>query len=438
MREYPLRTMRPDDRRPRRGLRIASALLLGLVASGTSLRPAGASDAEEERLRALGYVDTTGERRSPHESSVPIRDPDRIAPGYTLYASCASCRADLIDSTGRSIRSWAGTGCRRWSRAKLLSDGDLLVVEMADAKPEVGNAGHLLRMSWDGRLRWKRAIQAHHDVTEAPDGTIVALVRRRERVPEVSPDRDLLVESIAILDPDGAVLREHGLYDMLRASTDVFPLERALGRARSAGAGTAKPIDLTHANAVAVISGGPDEPRHPAFRAGRVLVTMRKLHSVGVFDLEAGRLLWAWGADELEGPHEASFLANGHVLIFDNGTRRKWSRVVEVDPGTGAIVWEYRDAIPGALYTQARGSAQRLANGNTIVESSNQGYALEVTREGDTVWKFRNPHTGRERRRSAICRMKRYPAEWIDRLERRVSEPVDPPPVRPRAPGSAP
>jgi hypothetical protein len=46
--------------------------------------------------------------------------------------------------------------------------------------------------------------------------------------------------------------------------------------------------------------------------------------------------------------HDPRPLPNGNLLIFDNGPHRRdhpapYSRVIEVDPRTRAIVWEYRD-----------------------------------------------------------------------------------------------
>ena len=36
-------------------------------------------------------------------------------------------------------------------------------------------------------------------------------------------------------------------------------------------------------------------------------------------------------------------LGNGHILVFDNGTRRKTSRILELDPTSGRVLWKYPD-----------------------------------------------------------------------------------------------
>ena len=67
---------------------------------------------------------------------------------------------------------------------------------------------------------------------------------------------------------------------------------------------------------------------------------------------------------------------------------RKYSRVVEVDPATGQIVWQYHAPIKSEFFSPTKGSAQRLANGNTLICNADHGQAFEVTREGEVVWEW--------------------------------------------------
>jgi arylsulfotransferase ASST len=86
-------------------------------------------------------------------------------------------------------------------------------------------------------------------------------------------------------------------------------------------------------------------------------------------------------------------VADGRLLIFDNGTFRTgesvtYSRAIEVDRETSAVVWEYRDSPPEAFYTSFMGAAQRLPGGNTLITESAFGRLFEVTREGRVCWEF--------------------------------------------------
>ena len=79
--------------------------------------------------------------------------------------------------------------------------------------------------------------------------------------------------------------------------------------------------------------------------------------------------------DRFYGPHTASQLANGNILVFDNGRGRPdaegglYSRALELRlddaAGTAVKVWEYRP--DPDIYSTAVSSAYRLENGNTLV-----------------------------------------------------------------------
>ena len=109
---------------------------------------------------------------------------------------------------------------------------------------------------------------------------------------------------------------------------------------------------------------------------------------------------WLWD------PYHATRLPNGNTLIVDN--REPATRVIEVKssdydpdaPSMGytedSIVWQYgREHDPGDGPGQLSSprKAHRLDNGNTLIidaaDQANTGNrVLEVTRQGDTVWKY--------------------------------------------------
>ena len=101
--------------------------------------------------------------------------------------------------------------------------------------------------------------------------------------------------------------------------------------------------------------------------------------------------MWYWGPGILDAPHHPTVLDEGRVLVFDNGMHRGYSRLLEVDPRSNEIVWEYRADPPESFFTAVRGSSQRLPNGNTLVTEADHGRVFEITREGEIVWEFFNP-----------------------------------------------
>jgi hypothetical protein len=134
-----------------------------------------------------------------------------------------------------------------------------------------------------------------------------------------------------------------------------------------------------------------------------------------VLERDTYRILWAWGEGQLEWPHHPTLLSNGRILIFDNGIERQRSRVLEMDPLTGEIVWEYAPPPPEVFYSYTRGSAQRLSNGNTLICESDKGRAFEVSPGGEIVWIWLNPDTIGGTRKT-VYRMIRHPVSVIARL----------------------
>jgi hypothetical protein len=94
-----------------------------------------------------------------------------------------------------------------------------------------------------------------------------------------------------------------------------------------------------------------------------------------------------------------ALLDNGRLLVFDNGTKRDHTRILELDPTTLEVAWQYRADPPTAFHSKWRGSSERLPNGNTLLCESDRGRAFEVTPQGETVWEFWNPELKGEKRR---------------------------------------
>ena len=103
------------------------------------------------------------------------------------------------------------------------------------------------------------------------------------------------------------------------------------------------------------------------------------------------------------------------LLTMGKSSKRAcWSRAVEVDPLPDEVVWEWKADPPEAFFTESRGSAQRLANGNTLLAESDRGHAIEVTADGRVVWQYYHP--GVDDRVATITRIKRIEPAQVARL----------------------
>jgi hypothetical protein len=70
------------------------------------------------------------------------------------------------------------------------------------------------------------------------------------------------------------------------------------------------------------------------------------------------------------------------------------SRPIEVNPATNQIVWKYQEAFPQNFYSDRTSNAQRLPNGNTLINEGMFGRFFEVTSVGKVVWEYVNPYFG--------------------------------------------
>ncbi len=130
---------------------------------------------------------------------------------------------------------------------------------------------------------------------------------------------------------------------------------------------------------------------------GTVAASLRSVSAVIIIDRATGEIIWRLGPDTVAQQHCPSELPDGSLLLFDNGTFRTgesvtYSRVIEVDRRTRAIMWEYRDSPPENFFTPFMGSAQRLPNGNTLVTESAFGRIFEVDRNGQVCWEYVVPY----------------------------------------------
>ncbi len=150
-----------------------------------------------------------------------------------------------------------------------------------------------------------------------------------------------------------------------------------------------------------------------------------KGHSGGRWG-KGGDILYRWGNprayrkgisldQRLFGQHNIQWIpkglsGEGHLLVFNNGGGRKpeeYSSVDEFIPptdkdghyirpkgasfGPAEPLWSYTAPNKKDFFSWFISGAQRLPNGNTLINAGAYGFVFEVTPEGETVWKFSNP-----------------------------------------------
>jgi hypothetical protein len=326
------------------------------------------------------------------------------------------CWAVLIDANGEVVKHWRTNPCMYWDHAQLLSDGRL-------AAPHFERPLQLF--DWNGTPVSTLLSRTHHDVEEQEDGSLLVLSfrevvsERHEALSKEKPTQTVRDDLIVELSASGEKLDEVSMFSVLESN----PSEHILAPVAPTERDGNRFLDLFHTNSIHRMR--PIDGRtNPIYSTENVLFTARHQHVVGVFDWRTRKLLWAWGPGQIEGPHDPTLLDNGNILLFDNGITRKWSRVIELDPETEQIVWQYDGRPDHMFYTLGRGSAQRLPNGNTLFASSDEGHAVEVTRDGAIVWEYWVPIINAKGRRATLGRATRYPAAMIDAFRNRDAPPT--------------
>jgi outer membrane protein assembly factor BamB len=171
-------------------------------------------------------------------------------------------------------------------------------------------------------------------------------------------------------------------------------------------------FDWAHNNTCEVLPDNPTARQDTRFRAGNLLFSYRSLDIIGVIDRDSGDIVWAWGPGDLDGQHQPTMLPNGRIMIYDNGTCRGWSRVIELDPLGGEIVWSYTATPKESFFSGFISGAQRLPNQNTLICEGATGRLFEVTLDGEIVWEFKSPYT--EPGTHGIYRATRYPPQFSE------------------------
>jgi outer membrane protein assembly factor BamB len=236
--------------------------------------------------------------------------------------------------------------------------------------------------------------------------------------------------------------------------------------------------DWAHVNSMAYLGlnkwyDSGDERFHP----NNIIFDCREIGAVYIISKKTGEVVWHVGPDwestmalrrlgPFIGQHHAHMVpkglpGEGNILVFDNGGeagygspnpgapygvmyyKRGYSRVVEFDPITLEIIWEYNAENAGygrsfynRFFSWYVGSAQRLPNGNTLITEGCHGRIFEVTSEKEIVWEYIHPFTAYRRDEGIkekmedyryVFRAFRYPYEWLPQVKRPIEKTVIPP-----------
>ena len=274
---------------------------------------------------------------------------------------------EMWDETGATV--WYHAGVEQPGPITQLAGGNFIFVERANLV-EITPLGEVVN-------RFERGGAAgipHHDLTVLDDGRVLYPSSEIHVFDDSAnggaEETTFRVDHLRVWDP--ARGRFEQVWDAKEAWDVLDPRQRMTGRQRDDGS-----FSWTHVNSASI---GP---------RGNVIVSVRGRHQVISLSPDLRTIEWQLSGpdsdyefpnprDRFYGQHTAAQLANGNVLLFDNGLLRheveggRYSRALELrlDAAAGAAVkvWEYR--LTPDLYSARGGSAYRLGNGNTLINFS--------------------------------------------------------------------
>jgi hypothetical protein len=379
---------------------------------------------------------------------VTVDKPGQTCDGFTLFTTTLEAQATLIDMRGKVIHQWElpfrqawprpphvqdplGDEQIHWFRCHLFPGGDLLAIYQSDSDTPSGYG--LVKLDKDSGLLWKYDRRVHHDLDVDEDGTIYTLTHQLKSKAlaglEYLPT-PYVADCLVVLSPDGREVESVPVEEAFRDSAYSFLMSTAIAEqaipkdpAQLTSSFEAfvqpKKGDLFHTNSVKVLTQARAR-QFPLFQPGQVLISLRGLHAVAVLDVRKRSVVWAaLGPWRIQ--HDAHFLDNGHLLLFDNHGWDKGCRVIEYDPVTQAIPWVYSEPGSALFHAAFRGMTQRLPNGNTLIVDPDNRRLLEVTRGKEIVWEHfcRWPPAGPNQQAAAraITGARRYSAEELPFLK---------------------
>ena len=307
-------------------------------------------------------------------------DEKRAFPGCTLFTTMASDGFNLIDAGGEMVHRWLPPERTKAYYATGLPNGNLLA-QCTDGTEAGGTGGGrasvVVELDWDSRVVWRYDNSVlHHDHHRRENGnTILITFDRLDRETSAAlaggdpgiPGGEILSENLIEVTPDGAIAWQWRAHEHLDRQIDRFQPERG--------------EQWLHCNAVEEL---PD---------GNILASFNTLSKVVIIDKASGDVSWRLNPGTTSSQHNPTMLANGNILMFDNGSRRNYSRILEIRPADQQIAWEYAGNPRDCFFSQNISGAQRLPNGNTLVCEGRSARLFEVTPDKEVVWEYLSPFT---------------------------------------------
>lgn len=332
-------------------------------------------------------------------------DKSKINQGYMLFAPFSTIdnltengSVYLTDLFGKTLHKWQTKYQALYS---ILNKNGNLFVEliipgMNSNFPAGGRTGLIQELDWDGNVLWEyKNDKLHHDFDILPNGNIVAIVWE----PLTKNIASQIKGGVSGTEFNGDMWSD-GIIEIDRAKNVVWSwhLGEHINQSEEVLSAYTPRAELGHSNSLRYVMKNPFDGEEA------YLLSIRHLNSIFLIRKRDGDVIWRSPKDMLSFQHDATLLANGNILVFDNGLNRnpkprpiQGSRVLEINPQTNNIIWEFNGGQNGTERARFKADiisgAQRLSNGNTLIIDGLRGHMFEVTPDKKIVWDMINPYS---------------------------------------------
>jgi len=375
----------------------------------------------------------------------------------------------LIDMNGNLIKKWNNTNPMP---AKMLPDGSIISGYGGIVEWDTYN---LTQFSWNGTIKWdfsnwraddkgKPAARHHHDFQRegnpvgyyVPDCDFVengkTLILAHDTIINHNVSKKTITDDVIYEVNWNGSLTGFEWYASDHIDEMGFNLLQRIGIYINP-AGPSKPLgcldgDWLHTNSISYLGENKwydqgDKRFHP----DNIITCSRNTNIIYIISKETGEIVYRIGPSfsrkteegkklgQIIGPHNAHIIpkslpGEGNILVFDNGgiagyglfggpsKFRFYSRVIEFDPISLEIKWEYahkkgfyplpRTGEFHRFFSPVHSSMQRLPNGNTLITEGFTGRVFEVNKDNEILWEYISESLDID-----IYRAYRIPPEWV-------------------------
>lgn len=389
-----------------------------------------------------------------YPTGVTLYEPAKAYNSYVAYSS-PDGRTRLIDMDGDEVHVWPRKGFPAEVLPPQLAlggrSGDVLLqIRSFNGKVDSFQDKTIGEMNWKNKVVWEWGTQgpqggAHQNqaLERLQNGDTLFVATYTHAIPGIS-ERPVDDQAIYEVNRAGRIVWRWVVGDHVKefgiSSKGLHLLRRVLANGfRGEG--------FLTINAASELGRNQWYDRGDRrFNPHNIMISSREASFIAIIDKKTGRVVWRIGpryrtlwpmktggglgaelslepvfsrklprpVDQLSGQHDAHMIPEGlpgagDVLVLDDEgqsgfptirlSHHPGSRVLEIDPVTKEIVWEYdaemSDQPSWDFYTAFIGSARRLPNGNTLICEGMTGRLFQVDPKGEIVWEYVNPHFGK-------------------------------------------